>query len=68
MSRLLTLYNEKIVPELMEKLELKNKMSVPRITKVTLNMGVGEAVNDKKIMTSLVIEHTSKLIMVIDKV
>jgi large subunit ribosomal protein L5 len=48
MSRLQTLYKEKIVPELMQKLEQKNVMSVPRITKVTLNMGVGEAVADRK--------------------
>ena len=48
MSRLQTQYKEKIVPELMKKLELTNPMSVPRITKVTLNMGVGEAVADRK--------------------
>ena len=48
MSRLQTLYKEKIVPELMQKLDLKNVMSVPRVTKVTLNMGVGEAVADRK--------------------
>jgi large subunit ribosomal protein L5 len=48
MSRLQTLYKEKIAPELATKLELKNPMSVPRITKVTLNMGVGEAVADRK--------------------
>ncbi|MGD2167564.1 MAG: 50S ribosomal protein L5 [Gammaproteobacteria bacterium] len=48
MSRLQTLYNEKIVPDLMQKLELTNRMSVPRISKVTLNMGVGEAVADRK--------------------
>ena len=48
MSRLQTLYSEKMVPELMEKLQLKNIMSVPRVAKVTLNMGVGEAVADRK--------------------
>ena len=48
MSRLQTLYREKIQPELMQKLELTNVMSVPRISKVTLNMGVGEAVADRK--------------------
>jgi large subunit ribosomal protein L5 len=37
-----------MVPELMEKLQLKNIMSVPRVAKVTLNMGVGEAVADRK--------------------
>ena len=50
MSRLQTQYNEKIVPELMKKLELTNRMSVPRIAKVTLNMGVGEAVADRKVL------------------
>ena len=48
MSRLQTLYSEKMAPELMERLQLKNIMSVPRVTKVTLNMGVGEAVADRK--------------------
>jgi len=50
MSRLQSHYKEKIVPELMQKLELTNPMSVPRITKVTLNMGVGEAIADKKVL------------------
>jgi large subunit ribosomal protein L5 len=38
------------VPELKKKLELKNTMEVPRILKITVNMGVGEAVADKKVM------------------
>ncbi len=50
MSRLQTVYKETLVPQLVEKLELKNIMEVPSITKVTLNMGVGEAVTDKKVM------------------
>jgi large subunit ribosomal protein L5 len=50
MSRLQTLYREKIVPDLKEKLGLSNSMAVPRITKVTLNMGVGEALADKKVL------------------
>lgn len=50
MSRLQQHYAEKIVPELKEKLGLSNPMAVPRITKVTLNMGVGEAVADKKVL------------------
>ena len=50
MSRLQTVYKETLVPQLVEKLELKNIMEVPKITKVTLNMGVGEAVTDKKVM------------------
>ena len=50
MTRLQTVYKEKIVPELMEKFGYKSIMEVPRITKITLNMGVGEAVNDKKVI------------------
>ena len=50
MSRLQTVYKEELIPQLVEKLELKNIMEVPKITKVTLNMGVGEAVTDKKVM------------------
>ena len=49
-ARLKQIYNEKIVPELKSKLELKNTMQVPRILKITVNMGVGEAVADKKVM------------------
>jgi large subunit ribosomal protein L5 len=48
MARLQTQYREKIVPELMGKFGYKTVMQVPRISKITLNMGVGEAVNDKK--------------------
>jgi large subunit ribosomal protein L5 len=49
-ARLKQIFNEKIVPELKQKLELKNAMQVPRILKITVNMGVGEAVADKKVM------------------
>jgi large subunit ribosomal protein L5 len=49
-ARLKQIYNEKIVPELKTKLGLKNTMQVPRILKITVNMGVGEAVADKKVM------------------
>jgi large subunit ribosomal protein L5 len=49
-ARLKKVFNEKIVPELKKKLELKNTMQVPRILKITVNMGVGEAVADKKVM------------------
>ena len=50
MSRLQTLYKDTLEPQLMDKLALKNVMEVPKITKITLNMGVGEAVTDKKVM------------------
>lgn len=50
MTRLQQMYREKIVPELKQSLALKNVMEVPRILKITVNMGVGEAVADKKVM------------------
>ncbi len=52
--RLQTLYKDAVVPALMKKFGYKSKMQVPRITKITLNMGVGEAVADKKIMDNAV--------------
>jgi large subunit ribosomal protein L5 len=54
MARLQQQYREKIVPELKSSLGLTNPMEVPRITKITVNMGVGEAVADKKIMDNAV--------------
>ncbi|NCF61454.1 MAG: 50S ribosomal protein L5 [Gammaproteobacteria bacterium] len=50
MSRLQNYYKETVVPELVEKFSYGNVMEVPKITKITLNMGVGEAVGDKKVM------------------
>ena len=47
-ARLMKQYREQIVPDLMKKFEYKSVMQVPRISKITLNMGVGDAVNDKK--------------------
>jgi large subunit ribosomal protein L5 len=49
-ARLKQIFNEKLVPELKAKLGLKTTMEVPRILKITVNMGVGEAVADKKVM------------------
>ncbi len=49
-ARLKQIYHDKLVPELKSKLGLKNTMQVPRILKITVNMGVGEAVADKKVM------------------
>ena len=54
MSRLKQLYNEEIRPKLKEELKLSNVMAVPRIVKITLNMGVGEAVLDKKQLDSAI--------------
>ncbi len=50
MARLQDHYKEKVVPALMEKFGYKSVMQVPRIEKITLNMGVGEAVADKKVL------------------
>ncbi len=50
MSRLQTEYAEKIVAQLMERFQYGSVMQVPRIEKISLNMGVGEAIADKKIM------------------
>ena len=58
MSRLQTLYRDTIVPELTKKFGYKTVMQVPRITKITLNMGVGEAVNDKKMIDNAVADMT----------
>ncbi|UCE76711.1 MAG: 50S ribosomal protein L5 [Gammaproteobacteria bacterium] len=50
MTRLQALYRDEVVKKLQEQFGYKNVMEVPRITKVTINMGVGEAVGDKKVM------------------
>lgn len=50
MARLQQHYREKVVPELMRKFGYKSVMEVPRLSKITLNMGVSEAVTDKKVM------------------
>lgn len=54
MARLQKIYKETLVPKLQAELALKNVMEVPRLEKITINMGVGEAVNDKKIMDNAV--------------
>jgi len=50
MARLQQFYRETVAPQLREQFQYKSVMQVPRITKITLNMGVGEAVGDKKIL------------------
>lgn len=52
MARLHDYYRTEVVPALMKQLGLTNPMAVPRITKVTLNMGVGEALADRKVLDS----------------
>ena len=54
MARLQQHYREKVVPQLTEKFGYKSPMQVPRITKITLNMGVSEAAADKKVMDNAV--------------
>jgi large subunit ribosomal protein L5 len=50
MARLQQFYEKEVVPKLKQQLNLRNALEVPRIIKITLNMGVGEALNDKKIV------------------
>ena len=54
MARLQQYYREQVVPRLQKDLGIGNPMQVPRITKITVNMGVGEAVADKKVMDAAV--------------
>ena len=54
MARLKEIYRKEIAPKLKEELQLANVMEVPRVTKITLNMGLGEAVGDKKIIENAV--------------
>jgi len=54
MARLKEVYKNELAPKLKEELGLNNVMEVPRITKITLNMGVGEALGDKKVLEAAV--------------
>jgi large subunit ribosomal protein L5 len=58
MARLQEFYKQTVVPQLREKFGYQSIMEVPRITKITLNMGVGEAVGDKKILENAVGDMT----------
>jgi len=58
MATLKKKYRDEIAPALKEELGLRNVMEVPRITKITLNMGVGEAVGDKKVLENAVADMT----------
>jgi large subunit ribosomal protein L5 len=55
-TRLEKFYKDQVVPKLMERFGYQNVMQVPRLTKITLNMGVGEAVGNKKILENAVAE------------
>jgi large subunit ribosomal protein L5 len=57
-ARLHQYYREKVVPRLQQELQITNIMQVPRIAKITVNMGVGEAVADKKVMDAAVADLT----------
>jgi len=57
-ARLHTYYRETVVPELTKKFGYKSVMQVPRIEKITVNMGVGEATGDKKILDNAVADMT----------
>ena len=58
MATLKDKYRSEIAPKLQEELGLSNVMEVPRVTKITLNMGVGEAVGDKKVLENAVADMT----------
>ncbi len=53
-TRLEKTYQDQVVPKLMERFGYKNNMQVPRLVKITLNMGVGEAVGNKKILENAI--------------
>ena len=53
-TRLEQIYKTDVLPKLMQRFGYKNVMQVPRVTKITLNMGVGEAVGNKKILENAV--------------
>jgi large subunit ribosomal protein L5 len=58
MARLKEFYQKSVIPKLTKDLGVKNVMQVPRITKITVNMGVGEAVADRKVMDAAVADLT----------
>lgn len=59
MSRLKAVYEKEIKPKLKKQFNYKSIMQVPKIVKITLNMGVGEAITDKKILTSAMTDLTN---------
>ena len=58
MSNFKSIYESKVVPQLQQEFGYKNIMEVPRITKITLNMGVGEATQDRKAIEGAVADMT----------
>ena len=59
MANLYQKYRDELRPQLKEELGFKNLMEVPRIEKITLNMGVGDAIGDRKIMDAAVADMTA---------
>ncbi|MFI2813045.1 MULTISPECIES: 50S ribosomal protein L5 [Microbulbifer] len=59
MAKLKELYVKELAPKLKEELGVDNVMAVPRITKITINMGVGEAIGDKKVLEHAVEDMTA---------
>ena len=58
MARLKDFYKETVIPKLTKELGVKNAMQVPKLSKITVNMGVGEAVADRKVMDAAVADLT----------
>ena len=58
MARLRDFYRETVIPQLMEQFSYGSVMQVPRIEKITLNMGVGEAIGDKKVLENAMADMT----------
>ena len=58
MSRLRDQFNEKIVDEMMKKFEYKNKLQVPKLEKIVINMGVGEAKDNAKLLEAPSPQHS----------
>ncbi len=59
MARLKSLYNEELKQKIKDELGLENVMQVPKVTKITLNMGVGEAAQDKKVLEGALADMTA---------
>ena len=57
-SRLQKIYNEEIKNNLQKKMQYKSSMEVPKITKITINVGLGEAVKDKKVVEAAFCEKS----------
>ena len=68
MARLKDFYKETVIPKLTKDLGVKNAMQVPKLVKITVNMGVGEAVADRKVMDAAVADLTKITVEEVDRV